>query len=386
MAENLPETLNRMSIKCGFNRKFFIDNNLPTLFENIVIVPFFGDIWGSCIFSSFILKRLKDQNKDKYYILCSWPGFRDLFPYMDEFWEIRADSDLKNLAMGSIELNNTASGTLSIVRNLNRYFSNVLDENWNKMYDGKFTDEYYGNFGDVKCYLPTILSSTFLDNSLQKAVSGEKGVPIVLFPTQRVRSWQNGKVENISITKEFWIILIERLLNEGYFPICWQNFFTYDLSDKFTYRCEYMVNKDIKTVFATLYSAGLALDLFSGFSRLASMARCPYVAVDERMRFYNSNELFLNQITHQDCLPRQYLFAFSAILLNQGNVDDWNRNILNGIMIKLEKLKEISKNCKLLSTIELDKVVDIVKIKSFNTRKMGIKFIKGNSNYDDSKS
>ena len=110
------------------------------------------------------------------------------------------------------------------------------------------------------------------------------------------------------------------------------------------------------------------LDFFSGISRIAVMARCPFLSVDERARYVSSKEFELNDL----CITfkHKYVFSFGSIL-NSGNYKEMGDLVVNNIKEFVPKLTD-----KLLSSLEsyIDVSYDLVK--SHKEKKFGIRFIK----------
>ena len=94
---SVVDFLKRTSERNGFNRDRFEERKIPTDFSNVCILPFFGDLRSTCILSSFLLHRYRQEVKSsRYFILASWPGFQGLFPYVDEYWSITDNAHIKN--------------------------------------------------------------------------------------------------------------------------------------------------------------------------------------------------------------------------------------------------------------------------------------------------
>ena len=108
--------------KAGLERVKYIDNNIPTNPENIVILPFFGDSRSSFILSKLLLKKYREQVKgSKYFIMVSWPGDEILYPFVDEYWTIK-NSSIAEFGRSSNGFINTHEFYSSIMRGLNYFF------------------------------------------------------------------------------------------------------------------------------------------------------------------------------------------------------------------------------------------------------------------------
>lgn len=372
---DLVSFLNRAATQTGFTREFFVEKNIPTLSSNITILPFFGDLRSTCVLSSFILKRYKELKDNKYIILCSWPGFQGLFPYVDEYWSIKDVSSINNLANAANNFYNTSDIYTTYKRNLIEHFENVISFNELKpFYDNGFTPKFWETFKETKRFLPEVPSISRLSADLKNEMGKKQGTKIFIFPTKNMRSWQRGKIEYLSVPKDFWVKLIERLIAEGLIPVVYQNYLTYDMSPDFTDRCIYVVTKDVSQVLTAMKSVGCVLDIHSGISRLAIAARCPFIAVDERIRFTDHKDYEIDDLCCQE-IPKQYIFHFSTMLM-YGNVDDWNTSLIDNIVVKLNKFLPTINYDKLMATNESYETVSYDSVRKRKAQKLGVRFIR----------
>ena len=360
--------LNRAADKCGFVRQRYIDSKIPTTRDNICIIPFFGDFRATAILSSLLIKRYKNKYRNKYIIICSWEECSGLFPYADEYWILKDKSNYKLLSTGADDFSNVSNVEPSIRRNLNEFFDNVVTyENYFKeFYDNGLTNSYWKTYENLEVWLPGLPSATILSGNINNF-----NKKIVLYPERKIRSWQAGKVQKITINSNFWIALVERLIKDGFKPIIYQNNFTYDLSKEFSNRCEYIVSNDILFVLRSIREVGCAIDIFSGFSTIAKLARCPYVCLTERRVYLESKDMELDDMICSN-LPKQYIFGFSGQALTGSNTD-WDINLFNIILKKVDVISEIRQD--LPSTVELEEEVSYEKIRKRNSRRMGVRYI-----------
>ena len=365
--------LNRAADKCGFSRDVFMDSKIPTLRSNVFVLPFFGDLQSAVILSSFFLKLYKEENKHKYIILCSWKGNEGLFPYVDEYWSLKDGSSSRLLTSTAENFYNTSNVDASIVRTLNEFFENVLtySKDFKKYYNNGFTNEYWKDFEKVKLFLPNIPSISLNPGFIEKLENFDKKV--VLYPEKKIRSWQKGKSCKVLINNVFWNALVERLIKEGILPIIYQNDFTYDLSKEFADRCSYVVNNNILHVLSTVHEVGCALDIFTGFSRIAMVSRCPFLSVIERQLFLESKDNEIDDLACSD-LPREYVFGFSGQALT-GDKDDWNKNLFDVVVKKINVLVSDVNVSNLPSTVESYKEVPYELVRKRKSRRMGVRFM-----------
>lgn len=323
--------------KTGFSRDFFKEDNIPTDSANITVIPFFGDIRSLFILSSLLLHRYKEQDKpSKYLILCSWPGFASLFPYLDEYWSIESDMHIKKLYPNAVGFGNKSELIGQYYRNLNQYFfEDVVDANiFDKYYNKGLTDEFFNKYKEVKRFLPIVPSSTSLGRDFNKDFMDKGGYKVFLYPAVHIVNWHRNSPQLVKIPREFWEHLIKKLLAEKITPVICKNFSTYDLSAEFSKSCVYFSDNDVGKIMSVMRMTGCVLDIFNGISRLALAARSPFLCVDERSKYAGLKEYELDDLCGNN-IPKKYIFSFSTII-DGGNVGSWDFDILNSIITKLK--------------------------------------------------
>lgn len=363
--------IKRVAERTKFRREFFIEKNMPTAPDNVLAIPFYGDLASTCLLSSFILKPYKELHKDKYIILCSWPGYRALFPYVDEYWSMDAESVTNNLAAGANNLYNTSSLATDISSSLIECLNICTQRDLGKFYNRGFTDQYWKTFGELRRYLPEVPSESLIAEAFRQQVSRREGRKILIYPATKMRSWQRGKSMYLPVSKEFWKALCDRLLDEGFAPIVWQNWFTYDLSTDYVDRLTYLVPRNVADVMAAMRYLGLVLDVHSGVSRLALAARAPFISVDERLRFVNEQDYVLDDLSCGS--PRQYIFSFSTMLMT-GGPKEWSNSVLDNIVARAKNFDTDSDNWG--STNESYEVVSCDRVRKRKSRRLGATFIR----------
>jgi hypothetical protein len=360
--------------KSGFSRDSYIDANIPTLLSNILVLPFFGDIRSTCIASSVILRRYKELRTNKYLILCSWPGNRALFPYVDEYWSPKDQSAVQDLAANVMGFYNNSDILVNYNRFINNFFEHIIHwEDLSLFYENGFGSKYWDNFKDVKIFLPNVPSSTTLTEDFRIEMGKRSERKIVVFPSKKIDSWQEGRLHRLMTHRDFWLTLVSRLIQEGFAPVVYQNAFTYDLSTDFADKCIWLTCKDIGQVLSALRWADCVLDVHSGVSRLAVASRTPCLIVDERKRYVETKNYELDDITNLSA--RQYLFSFSTMLMG-GDDLVWNTSLIDGIVSRLNKWLPTIDRTAFGSPTESYQVADYDKVRRHRVKRLGIHFIK----------
>lgn len=374
MESNLIEFLKRAAEKSGFNRLSYVERNIPTVSDNIVVIPFFGDIRSTFTLSSLLLKPYCEYTR-KYIVLCTWPGLQSLFPYVDEYWAIRDKSSMQTLASAANNFYNPASLVTDYTRLLNQQFENVLThEEWKPYYSNGITPKYWEAFDHVNRFLPEVPSLTKMSDVFKNDLGRRPGAKVVVYPAKQLRSWRLGKVVNVTVPQSFWKQLLNRLIAENITPVVYQNYSTYDMSQDFTDKCVWLVPQDVSQVFCAMRATDCVLDLFTGISRWAIAARTPYVCLDERNRYIEHKEYEVDDLCCEG-LPKQYVFSFSS-LITEGSPSEWDSSVLDGVVVALKKfLPGLDKN-NLPSTVESYGPVSYDCVRERKAQRMGIRFIK----------
>lgn len=374
----VADYIKRAATRCGFKREYYLEKNIPTQPSNVVALPFYGDLRSTFIFSSLILRRFKETNKDKYLVLCSWPGMQGLFPYVDEFWSIEDESVTKGLATEANNFYNTANLATEITRGLAEVLNVVTMRDLKDLYDNGFTQKYWQTYNDIRRFLPEIPSTSKITQEFRSQIERRPGQKLIVYPSAKMRSWQNGKTVSLPVSKSFWAALLDRLIGDGYVPVVYQNQFTYDMSRDFAEKCVYLAPKSFTDALTAFRYVGCVLDVHSGISRMAIAARCPFVAATERKIFVGDKDYEVDDLCCNG-VPRQYMFSFSTMLMT-GGPDDWKISILDNISAKLNSFQDQLSGAELPSTRESYESVSYDNVRQMKAKRLGVNFIKSSKN------
>lgn len=375
--------LNRTSEKIGFKRDRFDDANTPTDLDDILVIPFFNDFKYSHILSSFVLKNYLNKFKSsKYVIACSYPGFSQLFPYVDEFWSLSDFANFKKLYESSDGFNNNSTNFNNILRSLNENFRNVLNpESFAQFYNNGFTDGYYKNFGSsFNVFYPMVPSSAVLGKDFLKVINQSSGYKIFIHPSIYVDSWRNGKCYKIGVNKEFYIELIRFLRDNNFYPIVWNHNLSFNLTEdlKNGEDCLFLNEHDMFKVLSAIRATGCVLDIFNGISRLAKAARVPSLVIEERNKYFYTKEYELDDFTKNDKIPNFFVYTFMSSLIS-GTKNYWKNEIFLYIKNNLLNLVPYSDRESWPTTEEVEVNVDYSLIRKSKNKRLGARFVKINS-------
>lgn len=369
---DIVSILERAAKKSGFERIRFKDRNVPESMSSICILPFFGDTRSMVILSSLLLHRYKEDKK--YFILCSWPGFEGLFPYVDEYWSVK-DNLVERMSLFSNGITNNSQTAIALERSLNYFFENVVNvSELSEYYNNGITDKFFDSFGDVVCFKPVLNSLTVLGRQFVEEFAKRDGNKVFLSPTKLICGWEKKRIKYHKIGIEFWTVLVEFLLQEGYVPVVLQNqLTTHDLSTRFVDKCLYVTDRNIINVMSVMHNCGCVLDVFNGFSRFSLLARTPYVCCDERERYNGTKEFEINYLCGEK-IPREYIFSFANLIII-GYYDVWKNSLFNNIKKKLNDIF-LDMNRQPPSTSESYEIISYEEVKKAKAKKMGVGLLK----------
>jgi hypothetical protein len=365
---SITSYIKRAAQQTGFDRERYVEANVPEDFSKVIVVCFFGDFRAEAIFSSLILHQyIKKHLAGKYVILCSWQGHAGLFPYVDEFWSMGDQMALQDLSSKAVKFENTHKSFETIAKNLRKFFDVLTWDDMAQFYDDGLTKAYFDHFGDPVRVRPGVPAPKI---EFTKELHRRNAKAIFIHPRKLMRGWNKREVD-VEIEYTFWVKLTERLLKSGFVPVVYQNYSTYDISKDFGDKCIYVTDNNVLSLMSQMRATACVLDVFSGISRLAMLARCPFIAVDERSRYVFSKEYEINDLCINGAFPYRYILSFSTIL-QHGNfteVIDHINNVVEGFLKNLDPTK-------LPSPSESIETVPYSLVRKHKEKKLGIRFIK----------
>lgn len=360
----LDEFLPRVAEKSGFKRDRYTSANIPTDLNEILVIWFWGDWKHQFLFSTVILKNyIKMQNK-KYVIFCSYVGFGYLYPQADEFWSFgNGVQNIDSNVFFNVGKSNAA--LISCENNLLRYFPNAIDGGGvvSQYFDNGFTSKFFEDFPAIQYSLPSVSSPPF---EIAKSFSKHVGKKVFIYPCKKVRFIEQGKEYQSLSNDSIWNRLVDNLLNNGYLPVIYQNNMTFDLSKKYANKCQYITETNLSAIIAIMRACDCVLDIFSGISRLALIARVPYLIAEERRKYF-----LLKDVEIDDTLgcrvPHDVLFFFQDVKNGECDFVD------EMLMSKLKNLMEKSNRDTWQSTSQFEEFVPYVSRQ--NNKSIGAYFI-----------
>jgi hypothetical protein len=367
--------LKRAAEKSGFTRFRYKERNIPTSVENVTVLPFFGDRRSSFVLSSLLLRRIKEELKgSRYFVLASWPGDEGLYPYVDEYWQVEDLSSMESLKEGCRGFSNSSSFVPIFNRSLNQYFYDVMSEvDIAQFYDGGLKSDFFDRFRHVKVYLPSIPSSSSLGPDISKALSKLES-KVFIRPSRLIQSWRSGAFSSEKAPKEFWLSLLESLVADGFSPVVSCDPFSYDLSSDFSGPCLYLREPDAMKTLSVMRACGCVLDMFSGDSRMALAARCPFLCFDERQRFNSLKEFEVNDLCGRG-VPKDYIYSFAA-LVDKGSPTVWKSNIFDHMSVRLRSLLANSERDSWPAPVESYEIVPYDSVRKKKLKRLGTRFIR----------
>ncbi len=113
------------------------------------------------------------------------------------------------------------------------------------------------------------------------------------------------------------------------------------------------------------------IDLFSDISKIAILARTPFLLCTERSRYVDGRDGEILDISAKN-IEKQTVFTFPNVI-ETGNINSWFTNLIELILSKLDK---VPFGKELLPGTELTLEQDINQIKKNRVNRFGARFIK----------
>jgi len=370
------EVIKRAAEKSGFRRVSYVEKNIPDDLSKVAVVMFFGDLRSLCAASSLLLQRYRQEVKgSKYVILCSWPGYSGLFPYVDEYWEIADEELARRLWREARGLGNPSELLVPYKRGLNWFFEDVVDDAGLRLfYDHGVTEAFQQRFKHVKRFLPMVPSATILGEGFNRELESRQGFKVFLSPTVYVDAWERGQCVPVRTTPEFWYYLARELVLFDMVPVIYQNGLTHDLSPELTDQAIYVTGNDVMRTLAAMRATGCVLDVFNGMSRLAMAARTPYIAVDIRNRYNVLKEWEAVGLCCEKGVPRNYIYSFSTII--SFGLPVWKSSLFDIVVKRLKDFQQGLDRNAWPPTSETVEIVPYKEVQKREIRKMGTRYIR----------
>lgn len=373
MSIDVPAFIAKAAEKTGFLREVYAPDRVPTDPRNIACFVYFGDLRSMTVLSSLLLNRYREEEKaSKYFILCSWPGFKDLFPYVDEYWSLKDEEHVKRLFTSANQFKNKSELAYGYYRNLSQYFFEdvTFGEAVAPYYYQGISNEFWDKYKFVRGFLPTVSSATGVNRELSRELAMRGGYKVFLFPAKYVMDWRFGTPTMLPIPETFWVGLTKFLMAQGITPVLWDHPWGHRIVDD----CLHYRETDIGKVLAVMRVVGCVLDVFNDISRLATAARCPFVSFVDRAKYIAMKEYELDDLFAYT-LPKQYIFSFPTII-EGGSLESWNPNIFTPLIKKLNSFLPSLNRENWPSTGEINEVISYDRVRRKKLKKLGTKFIR----------
>lgn len=374
---DVASILKRAAEQGGFIRTRYIEKNIPTSISDITVMMFFGDMRSLFVLSSILLKRYREEMKgSKYFILCTWPGYEFLFPYVDEYWVLRDSGILNRFMEDAGGFVNTSHYFGIYQRNLNHFFEEVLEPNvLLPYYDNGLTQEFFDRFKHVKVTLPSVPSAAILGAKFNKDLAKRHGYKVFLYPAIYVQHWAHGKIQHLKSMKDFWVQFAKKLASEGFVPVAYRSQWTHDLSTELPDQCIYLEEPDMFKVLGAMRAVDCTIDVFTSISRLAIAARSPFIQYDERTRHAGIKEYEIDGLCCAETLPREYIYGFPTIIEN-GNLPLWDNSLFANIINRLSKFLPDLDRDKWPTPSEGTEIVPYDSVRKKKLQRFGTRFVK----------
>lgn len=375
MEQAVPQILKRAAEKAGLKRTRYQDKNAPTLLSNVTVFVSFGDIRSQCMLSSILLRRYREESKgSRYFIMCSWNGCEGMFPWVDEYWSIGHDDNFcKSLYNRTEGMQNKSDIVAGIQRVLNTFFEDVVDAaSLDEFYQDGLKQEFFDRYKHIKRYLPSVPSSVILGTEFNRRLNSSPQ-KVFLYPAMYLQRWHNGKLQPHLVGKRFWIELANFLINRKITPVIYRNFYSYDLSPDLLDTCIHFAGDDMLHVLSAMRASGCVLDMFTGISKLAILARCPYLVCQERAVRNQMKDYEIEDLCGPD-VPRRHIYL-SPDLCDEVNAEHWSGSLFDFLLTKAQDLIDVNKDA-LPSPVEVYDIVPYSNVNVGKVKHIGSRYIR----------
>ncbi len=371
----VKEYLDLAAQRNGYVRQSFEDRKVPSEFDQVCVMPLFADLRHTFTASSLLLKRYREEAKgSKYFILISWPGYRTLFPYVDEFWSPGDEQLGGKLWAGADGFGNKSDAYAVALKNLFESFREVIKpEALNEFHDNGIQQPFWDRFKHVKVWLPQLSSHAVLGKEFSREVANVAGYKVLIMPTLTMETWKMGGVSTVPTPRDFWVQLVKHLKRDGFAPVVVRSFNTHDISADTHDDAVHVADLDAAKLLAAMRSCGCVLDIFNGTSRLAIAARTPYLCCDERSRYFNTNDYEVDDLCGRG-VPRDYIYTFSSVC--QMPPSYWETAFFRHVTMKLNDFLPNLDRDKWPTTTESNQIVPYDTVRKIKRRKLGTKLLK----------
>lgn len=309
----MNDFLKRVADNTGFIREVRSET------ENPVVIPFFGDKRHEFFLSVFLHHHFENI------IIAGIPGRSSLFPKAAEYWNIKDEGVLTSIAKESIGWTSNSLKAAHIEKKLMKFLDVMSSDELLSFYDFGLKPKFFEKYEFLTVELPSILPLKF--DILVRLPIGKK---VVLIPNRLVLF--NGKL--IEVNQRFYITLAERLFQQNIIPIVLQSYGTYDISAVVGGRFPVFSKLSVVEEMGVVRECDCLLDLFSGDSRLAMLAKVPFLVVCERKCYDGLKDYEMEDLVASN-LFNKHIFSFVTMI--GGN--DYG-NIIDGILVKLRDFQE----------------------------------------------
>ncbi len=344
--ESLNDFLVRAAERTGFVREMHGEvKDLP-----VTVVPFFGDRRHEFFLSVFLQEEVSG-----YKIVAGLPGRGGLFGKVDEYWAVKDEGACGEIARGAFGWGSESQRAAHLEKQLTRFFD--LRE-MSSFYEFGLKSKFFDKNEFLTVSLPGIPAMR-TDMRLQ----GDRKVLVI--PNRCVLVLRRGKPVRIQVNQKFYVALVDRLASEGFEPVILQNYGTYDISAIIGGKYSLFSKLKASDELTVARACECVLDLFAGDSRLAIMARAPYLVVAERQTYDGFKDYEAEDLVGSK-LPNRHIFSFATMIES----NEYG-NVVDGILVKLKDfLPHLDRN-QLPSTLPTSFAAPYLLVRERKMKKFG---------------
>lgn len=368
----MDDFLNRAASSAGLRRVRYDSQKQTTDPYNSIVLPLFCDRRYLYVASTLLGGLLREKRYgSRYFIIATYPGMADIFPFADEVWEPSRPGSASPILNQVEGFGENSPHVNSLIRSLNRFMETIDPSDLREFYDDGIKRKFLEDFGPLERSLPDVPSAMLLgENIARKIKSSQQSVAVI--PSKYGFTWERGKSRKLVVSSAFYNSWVERLLKEGYNPIIIQFPECHDISGNHE-NLLYFKEPIAKEALAVLRSAGILVDFFGDVKFMGYLARCGVVSFEERSRFSRLREFELIQSTVPD-LPKEYCYNFSYTV-ETGESQSWNNNFFDLAIRRIKKIEKRIFRDEFPPATQLREEIDYRRIVREKIRKLGTRLI-----------
>jgi hypothetical protein len=340
--------------------------------DKIRIFVNFGDLPSSLSFGNIVLPKLTEGNH--YNVVLTWKGTSAFYPEADEVWYLDRGYILGDFYSKSKGLSNDSTNIQILMRSLNEHFVNVSHiAAYNKYFTNGITNLFLNEFRNMLVKPLDFLTLVYLNNDYKTKYLENNKKSCVLLPFKHAHNIENGNFSLSFIDQYFYVEILKKLTQNGWFVYCLQNGFTYDLSSiSESEKVAFIKEDNFYKIMSMINLTGFYFDFFADMGLLGLLSRAHVFRVITRSHYFNSRKYFEDMMFRDNSCIRNH-FSFLYFGRKESDLNDmYFDNIIN----QFDQFFDFVQEQKIaVKTVLESKEVNLAEISKLYVKKLSPKFI-----------